>query len=361
MPDIQHSALTSVHRFAHVASSDPGAVGAYHGWIDTSTAAPFAFKIRNAANTAWETVGILGADGADGADGVGVPVGGTTGQVLAKINGTDFNTEWVDPTTGGASTLASLTDVDLTGLSDGDILVWDAGTSSWVAAAPGSGGASDLNSLTDVIISTPTTGQVLKYNGTNWVNDTDNTNPVSTIVADNFNDNSIDGAIWTGAGTGVSETGGMMEITHTAGSSIKTANAYNLWDRAVSIKLDTPVTGSSSKASQFAMSSDAFATAKYPLMDNYLGNLRCQQGGTGGAGTVHTETFNASVHKYFRFKIQGNGFSYQYSTDGITYYTLVTIPAWTELNAMVVYLQQFNTSGTSQTTKFDDFLISNIG
>ena len=32
-----------------------------------------------------------------GAAGVGVPVGGTTGQILAKINSTNYNTQWIDP------------------------------------------------------------------------------------------------------------------------------------------------------------------------------------------------------------------------------------------------------------------------
>ena len=36
-------------------------------------------------------------------------------------------------------------------------------------------GATDLDDLTDVVITSPTAGQVLKYNGTNWVNDTDAT------------------------------------------------------------------------------------------------------------------------------------------------------------------------------------------
>lgn len=43
-----------------------------------------------------------GADGVDGQDGVGVPVGGTTGQVLAKASNTDYDTQWVDQT-GGSS------------------------------------------------------------------------------------------------------------------------------------------------------------------------------------------------------------------------------------------------------------------
>lgn len=46
--------------------------------------------------------GAPGQDGADGAPGVGVPTGGTTGQVLAKASSTDYDTEWVNA--GGGST-----------------------------------------------------------------------------------------------------------------------------------------------------------------------------------------------------------------------------------------------------------------
>jgi hypothetical protein len=53
-------------------------------------------------------LGVPGPTGATGATGAGVPVGGTTGQVLAKIDGTNYNTEWVNvegdylPLAGGA-------------------------------------------------------------------------------------------------------------------------------------------------------------------------------------------------------------------------------------------------------------------
>lgn len=38
--------------------------------------------------------------------GPGVAVGGTTGQVLSKVDGTDFNTEWIDLPTGGGEVYA---------------------------------------------------------------------------------------------------------------------------------------------------------------------------------------------------------------------------------------------------------------
>lgn len=50
------------------------------------------------------TIGPKGDTGADGAPGVGVPTGGTAGQVLAKVSSTDYDTEWVDQTGGGSST-----------------------------------------------------------------------------------------------------------------------------------------------------------------------------------------------------------------------------------------------------------------
>jgi len=45
--------------------------------------------------------GDAGAPGAPGADGQGVPVGGTAGQVLSKIDATNFNTQWSTPAAGG--------------------------------------------------------------------------------------------------------------------------------------------------------------------------------------------------------------------------------------------------------------------
>jgi hypothetical protein len=48
------------------------------------------------ANGAPGPTGPTGPAGADGADGVGVPAGGAAGEILAKIDGTDYNTEWIE-------------------------------------------------------------------------------------------------------------------------------------------------------------------------------------------------------------------------------------------------------------------------
>lgn len=48
--------------------------------------------------------GAAGPTGSTGATGAGVPVGGATGQVLAKITGTDYDTQWVAQAAGGGGT-----------------------------------------------------------------------------------------------------------------------------------------------------------------------------------------------------------------------------------------------------------------
>lgn len=60
-------------------------------------------------------VGPAGANGTNGTNGVGVPIGGTAGQVLAKIDAADYNTTWTDVVVGGSNS----TITDFTGLTGG--------------------------------------------------------------------------------------------------------------------------------------------------------------------------------------------------------------------------------------------------
>lgn len=61
MATVEHKDLISIHRFAYVGSANPGAVGAYKAWIDTSFT-PSRLKVRGAANTFWVDVGIWDQD-----------------------------------------------------------------------------------------------------------------------------------------------------------------------------------------------------------------------------------------------------------------------------------------------------------
>jgi hypothetical protein len=102
--------------------------------------------------------GPAGAAGAAGAAGVGVPVGGSTGQVLKKNSATDFDTGWATPAAGGGSVaadaiwdtkgdLAVATGADaaskLPAGPDGQVLTTDSTQTTglkWAAATGGGGG-----------------------------------------------------------------------------------------------------------------------------------------------------------------------------------------------------------------------------
>lgn len=58
------------------------------------------FEVSTTPATVVTITGVAHA-GPPGSVGVGVPEGGTAAQVLAKASGTDYDTEWVDPSAGG--------------------------------------------------------------------------------------------------------------------------------------------------------------------------------------------------------------------------------------------------------------------
>ena len=81
-----------------------------------------------------------GRDGNTGANGIGVPTGGTSGQVLAKNSGADYDTKWV--TGGGGGGSGTVTSVSGTGTVSGISLSGTVTTSGNLTL----GGALDLSS-----------------------------------------------------------------------------------------------------------------------------------------------------------------------------------------------------------------------
>jgi hypothetical protein len=59
--------------------------------------------------------GLQGPKGDTGTNGVGVPTGGTTGQVLSKIDGTNYNTQWTNAATSSGTVTSVGSGTGLTG------------------------------------------------------------------------------------------------------------------------------------------------------------------------------------------------------------------------------------------------------
>src|SRR5210317_1934128 len=88
--------------------------------------------------------------------------------------------------TGGVDTLAGLTDVDVTGVTDGQVLKYDDATGEWIPANDQS--ATSLGNLDDVSIVTPADREALIYDGGNWVNDNISKTDVGLGNVDNTSD-----------------------------------------------------------------------------------------------------------------------------------------------------------------------------
>jgi hypothetical protein len=77
--------------------------------------------------------------------------------------------------------LDALSDVDTTGVADGDALVYDTATTSWV---PGSVAIDSLNDIADVNITDPANGEVLVYSDGDWVNQEASGGGIKDIVTE---------------------------------------------------------------------------------------------------------------------------------------------------------------------------------
>ena len=76
------------------------------------------------------------------------------------------------------SSVSAHTDVNMTGVADGNVLSWSSAQGRFNVGAPSAGSVA-LNDITDVVNTSPTAGMSLVYNGTNWVQAT---TPVSQFI-----------------------------------------------------------------------------------------------------------------------------------------------------------------------------------
>ena len=101
-----------------------------------------------------------------------------------RISRTDFEIAQGTPVTG--VNLGDLADVNTTGVTDGQVIAYDAATAVWLPATDG--GAQQLNDLSDVIIAQPASGEFFRYNGDEWTNDTAAKGDVGLGNVDNTSD-----------------------------------------------------------------------------------------------------------------------------------------------------------------------------
>jgi hypothetical protein len=169
---------------------------------------------------------------ARGPAGVGVPEGGTTGQVLAKVSATDYDTDWVSP--GAASEITGLieagTNVTLSG----------AGTSAspYVINSSGGGGSGTVTSVS-----------VITANGVSGSVATADTTPAITITLGAITPTSVNGVVLSGSSTPTLAVTGTSSIT-----GVNTGNQ--------TITLTGDVTGTGTGTFEATIANEAVTFAK---------------------------------------------------------------------------------------------------
>ena len=102
-----------------------------------------------------------------------------------RISRTDFEIAQGSPITGVQ--LGELSDVDVDGVSNGQLIAYNSTSGNW-EAADDAGGAETIGALNDVAITTPADREALIYDGGNWVNDNISKSDVGLGNVDNTSD-----------------------------------------------------------------------------------------------------------------------------------------------------------------------------
>lgn len=248
-----------------------------------------------------------------------LPAGGTAGQILAKIDSTDYNTEWVNQSGGG--------------------------------------GVEDLDDLSDVNLSSPSNGDVLTYDGSEWINAPASgggggASP-SIYFSDDFDDGSLDA--WFNAVDKASETDGVLRLASIGGALCRSASTHSWYDKEITVKLTTMPPGSSTHTRVHLS-----ATGTLPGGGSYSdgvgfshinGSLRIYNGGS----LLKSFTFGAG-HLYMRMRIRLGGVTWQASADGATWATIFHYPSTQDLSALYLCFYLI-ADAVYRTAEFDDLVI----
>jgi hypothetical protein len=182
--------------------------------------------------------------------------------------------------------------------------------------------------------------------------------PVATLV-DDFNDNTIDTALWPNSFGNISETGGKAHVAVDTGyNAFSSAKAYRLKNSRLVLEVFPPTLpdGSTEAWAQALIKSNVEGT-----------DLGFEVGIAGGAlvcfnrtGYYDPEaayiTYNATTHRWLRIREAGDQVMWDTSPDGHTWTNRRTVssPAWVADGDLEVQLIAHRADGTDNFVDFDN-------
>jgi hypothetical protein len=219
-----------------------------------------------------------------------------------RIKRDDIEIALGTPVTGAE--LGDLSDVDVTGVTNGQLIAYNSTTGNW-EAADDAGGAEQLNDLTDVIVWVPDEGEFLKYDGTEWVNDNIAISNVTGLQAqlDTIPDNIDDLDDVKIVGT---PSEGEALVYQSGFWSRGTAGASTL-DELDDVQIPTPSSGAVLQYNGAYWAASALSIPSVP--STYYHQRYSSEAGTLRSGATET------VELYYTAQADGDGLSESASSD----------------------------------------------
>jgi len=153
-----------------------------------------------------------------------------------RIKRDNFTIAQGTPVTGAK--IGDLYDVDVTGVTDGQVLAYDASVQEW-QPADDAGGVTELGQLTDVQFGQggPETGELLKYDGSEWTNDSLVKSEIGLGNVDNTSD--ADKPVSTATQTALSAKANSADFSNVDNTSDADKPVSTATQTALNAKADT--------------------------------------------------------------------------------------------------------------------------
>jgi Concanavalin A-like lectin/glucanases superfamily len=191
-----------------------------------------------------------------------------------------------------------------------------------------------------------------------------NLGPLVGVLADNFNDNSIDAAKWTtftsGTGTAVAETGSRLLLTGPstgAGTAaLVSGKYYDLTSSAIAVRIITLGPAAAARKQGIALKSFGSSTDQIGFYRDNTSLVAVKV--VGGVTTTLTSIpYNSSLHSRLRIRESARRVIWESSADGLVWqhFSIDAVAALGSISAYQVEIFAGQDSGASGTTaEFDD-------
>jgi hypothetical protein len=206
--------------------------------------------------------------------------------------------------------------------------------------------------------------EAVRASGTDDFAQIDNVNPVSFLppgigtLRDNFNDNSINTALWPNNYGTTAESGGRARVScDTAFNAYKSAAAYTLQGSHFTIRVYPPAASGAGSATctAFATSSVAGTDAGF-LIDSVFSAMGCYLRSGFSDGSPTFLTYNATNHAYLRLRETNGTLYWETSPDAATWTVQrsATTPSWASGGDIALLLDSHRDTGTNDYAEYDN-------